>query len=102
MKIIKEFAEQIEDELEGAAEYAELAAEYKGVDDSISSMYAEMAEQELKHVDRLHGKAVEIIKKHRQENGEPPEAMQAVWDWEHKKMINKAAGVRAAIDMARK
>ena len=102
MRIIKELVEEIKEELEGAGEYAEKAVRYKGTDDGTASMYAEMAQQELGHVDRLHSKVQDIIKKHRAEKGEPPAAMIAVWEWEHKEMIKNAAEVRAMIEMAKK
>ena len=102
MKIIKELVEEIREELEGAEKYARMAAQMKGQDDSMAIMYADMAKQEMEHVEKLHGKAADIIKKHRAEKGEPPPAMLAVWEWEHERMIDKAAEIRVMIEMARK
>lgn len=102
MKIIKDIVEEIKEELEGAGDYAERAIKHKGVDDGFAVMYAEMAGQEMGHVDRLHAKAQEVIKKYRAEHGEPPSVMQAIWDYEHKQLVERAGEIRAMIDMARK
>lgn len=102
MKIIKDIVDELKDELGGAEGYAERAMKYKGVDDGLSAMYAEMAKEEMGHVDKLHGRAQEIIRKYRAEKGEPPLMMQAVWDQEHKEMMKWAAEIRAMIDMTRK
>lgn len=102
MRSIKGIVEDIREELEGAEKYAKRAAHNKGSDDGLAAMYAEMAQQELTHADKLHGRAVEMIKKHRMEHGEPPAAMLAVWEWEHEKMNEQAAKIKSMIDMARK
>lgn len=102
MKIIKDLVDEIKEELEGAGDYAERAMKHKGLEDGFTSMYAEMAQQEMGHVEKLHGKVQEVIKKYRQEHGEPPAGMQAIWDHEHKQLIQRAGEIRAMIDMARK
>ena len=102
MKMIKELAERIHEELEGAEDYAQLAARYRGHNDSLSMMYAEIAAQEMTHVDKLHTKAVEIITAWRHELGDPPKQMASIWDHEHKKMIKRAGEVKAMLEMARK
>lgn len=101
MKEIKEIVEEIRDELEGAKHYAEQAAKLKDNDMSRSETYAEMAKQELSHVDKLHGMAVKKIEAHKAAGHEAPAAMQAVWDWEHDRMIKCAAKIRAMLEMAR-
>ena len=102
MQVIRDLAEEIRDELDGAGEYAKKAAHFKGTDDSLAAMYSEIAGQELGHVDKLHSKAMEIIKKYRAEKGDPPKAMQAVWDWEHKAMIQRMAEIKGMLEMLRK
>lgn len=94
MKIIKELAERIEDELEGAEDYAKLAHKYRGHHDGLSAMYAEIAGQELTHVDKLHNKAVEIITAWRKEHGDPPRQMEKIWDHQHRKMIEEATEIQ--------
>ena len=101
MKEIKEIVEEIRDEVEGAKHYAEQAAKLKDTDTTRSEMYAEMARQELTHIDKLHSMAVKKIEAQREGGYEAPAAMQAVWDWEHEKMIKHVAKIRAMLDMVR-
>lgn len=102
MRMIKELAERIHEELEGAEDYAQLAARYRGHNDALAAMYAEIAAQEMTHVDKLHGKAVEIIAAWRKDHGEPPRQMAMLWEHEHKRMIKRAGEVKAMLEMARK
>lgn len=94
MKQIKEIVESIREELESAEDYAKKATRYKLDDKTLADTYYEMSMQELGHVDRLHAQAVRLIKS----QTEPaPAAMQAVWDWEHDKMIDTTARVKTLL-----
>ena len=102
MKLIKTIVEDIKEELEGAEHYAKLATQYKDEDKALAENYAKMAEAELGHVNALHAQVVRIIKDWKATNGkEVPAAMQAVWDWEHEQMIDKAAGIKMLLSMYR-
>lgn len=101
MMEIKEIVEDIWEELEGAEHYAMKAIKEKGMDTNAMNKYAEMSRQELAHVDNLHKMAVDMINKHKAAGHEAPAAMQAVWDWEHDKMMRRAAKIRAMLDMAK-
>lgn len=102
MEEIKQLVERMEEELEDAKTYADLASEHKGENNGLSALYLELATQETKHMEMLHDKAVELITSHRRDHGEPPAAMLAVWDYEHKKIIHKAANTKAIIDMLKR
>lgn len=99
MKEIKHLVEDIREELEGAEHYAKVAVKLKDTNQANSSEYAEMARQELSHVDRLHKMAVKAIEKARAEGVAPPASMQAVWDWEHEKMMDKTARIKTLLSM---
>ena len=98
MRAIKDIAKDIREELEGAKHYAERAVMHKGT--SAGNTYAEMARQELSHADKLHTLAVQMINEQKAKGIKPPEAMQAVWDWEHERMIEETAHIRQLLDMA--
>ena len=102
MKDIELLVEHMEEEIEDAKEYAEEAMHYKAKNASLSSTFAELSAQELKHMEMLHTRAEEIITAYRKEHGEPPADMLAVWDYEHKKIIHKAAKTKAIIDMLKR
>ena len=95
MKEIKWLAEQIEEELEDAENYAWKAKHYKDTDPDLSRTCTELARQEIKHSEMLHDQAVRLIKAFRSTGAEPPAVMLAVWEHEHDKMIKR----RHKVDM---
>lgn len=100
MKVIKCLVEDIQEELEGAEHYAKLATQYKEDDRELAGVYAKLAGVELDHVNALHGQVVRIIKAWKAETGkETPAPMQAVWDWEHARMVDTAARVKSLLDV---
>lgn len=95
MKVIKNLVSDIREEMEGAEHYAKLATQYKDDDRQLADMYYKMSTVEVDHVNALHEQAVRLIK----ESKTPaPAPMQAVWDWEHEKMIDTIARIRAMLD----
>lgn len=101
MKHIKDLAEDIREEMEGAMHYAKRAMEYKDKDKERADKYAEMSRQEMMHAEALHNMAVKAIKKYTDEGGTAPAAMLAVWEWEHEKMIDGMGKAKAMLDMYR-
>lgn len=101
MKEIKCLVEDIKDELEGAEHYAKLALQYKHTDRQLADVYAKLAGVESEHVTILHDQVVRLIKEHKEEGNDIPPAMQAVYDWEHEKMIDNITRVRSIISMYR-
>ena len=43
---------------------------------------------------KLHTEVAKLIEKYRQEKGEPPESIKTVYDYLHRKQIDKAAEVK--------
>ena len=97
MKIIKKISEMIMDEAEGAECYAKKALMYKDERPDIAKMFYNLANEELGHVNVLHNAVVELIEEYRKENGEPPEAMKAVYDYLHEKQIEEVAEVKSML-----
>jgi rubrerythrin len=94
MKIIKTISEMIEDELEGAEEYAKLAVEWKHQNPMLAKVFYDISNQEMTHVNLLHGEVVKLIEQHRKEKGEPPAAMLAVYEYMHGRHIEEANKVK--------
>ena len=94
MKIIKELSEMIEEELEGAENYAKLAVHYKADNPSLANTFYEISTQELRHVTMLHDEVVKCIKSYREKHGDPPPAMQAIYDWQHEKQIEEVSEIK--------
>lgn len=101
MKEIKMLVEKIREELEDAEKYAKCAAKYKDSDRELASTFYTLAGEELGHMEKLHTQAARIIKAYKDKGHEAPAAMQAIWDWEHEKMIEHTAHVRHLLESAR-
>lgn len=94
MKIIKTLTDMIEDELEGAEHYAECALMYKEDHPQLANTLYEISTQEMRHVNLLHEEVVAFIKKHREAHGEPPAAMQEIYEWVHIRQIEMAKEIK--------
>ena len=90
MKIIKELSEHIEDEVHDSKCYAKWAVELKDERRSLADVLYSLSLDEMKHANALHDEVVAIIDEYRKEHGEPPADMQAVYDYLHKRQIEKA------------
>ena len=90
MKEIKLLMEHIEDELEDAHTYAELALEYKEADPETAELFYKLSGEEMNHMNALHKASVSHIEEYRKQKGEPPEAMMAVYEYLHKRDVERA------------
>lgn len=98
MKIIAALVDMIRDELEGAEHYAICSEKWKAQYPKLAQRLNELASVEMQHVKALHTEAERLISDYRNEHGEPPEGMLAVYNYEHEKLIKKAAEVKTMID----
>ena len=94
MKIIKCLSEKIEEELHDAEAYIDLAMEWKAEQPESADVFYELSLEEMGHVDKLHADVADRISEYRQENGEPPKGMQALYDWLHEKHIAEAMRIK--------
>ena len=94
MKIIRELSDMIEDEIEGACNYAKRAVELKEEMTELADTLYSISLQEVQHINMLHSQVVTIIEKERKEHGEPPATMMAVYEYLHKKHIEKVAEIK--------
>lgn len=99
MQIIKVISSQIEDEIKGVKEYAQLALKYKEEHPELADTYHKLGEDEMGHVNKLHDAVAALIKEYRAKNGEPPANMLAVYEYLHGRHIEAAAEARSILDM---
>ena len=94
MKIIKCLSEKIEDELQDAEDYIELAMKWKQEEPDTADLFYELSVEEMGHMEKLHKEVAEIIEEYRKEHGEPPKDMMTLYDYLHEKHIGKATRIR--------
>jgi citrate synthase len=101
MKLIKELEELIEDEVHDVKKYAKMAVELKADHPQLAQVLYTISAQEEGHQQMLHNEVVKIIGDYRREHGEPPAAMMAVYEYVHKKHIDKLADAKRYQEMYR-
>ena len=94
MKIIRCLAEKIEDELRDAESYIELAMTWKDEEPETAAVFDELSREEMGHVDKLHADVARLISEYRQEHGDPPKEMMALYNWLHEKHIADAMRIK--------
>lgn len=101
MKIIEMLCDYIEEELCDAKKYAVKALEVKDEYPGMAETFNRLSAEEMTHMQMLHNEVENVIANYRREHGEPPVEMLAVYDYLHKKYIEKAKEVRQYQSMFR-
>lgn len=94
MKVIKVLTKKISEEICDAKDYAMLSIEYKESYPELSRTFYNLSVQEMEHMNKLHAEVTEIIRKYREQTGEPPADMMAVYEYLHNEQIEKALEVK--------
>ena len=99
MTRIKKLADEMKEELCSAKEYAEEYLSFKAEENTTwANRYKEMANDELKHANYIHERAVTEIDELR-EVYTPPQKMLDKWEKDHNKYIEKAAWIKQMLSM---
>jgi hypothetical protein len=94
MRAIKKYVEAIDEEIEGAKEYAERYVECKAKGDmSKANRYKEMASDEIKHAMYIHEWAIAEIEEIKKVFV-PPVDMLEKWEKAHKEYVEKVAWIK--------
>ena len=81
-------------ELCDAKSYAKMAIQYKEEYPELSRTLYNISTQEMEHMNLLHNEITVIIRKYRENNGDPPADMLAVYEYLHNEQIEKALEVK--------
>ena len=98
MKIIEELTNMIDEELGDAEKYARCALEKKEKYPMLAQTFYTLSNEELKHSNMLHDEAVRIINDFKAKGETVPEAMQAVYDYLHKKRISRTSDIKIMLE----
>ena len=94
MTIIKCLSEKIEEELQDANAYIDLAMKWKTDEPDTAEVFYELSTEEMGHVDKLHKEVTELIEDYRRDHGEPPKEMMVLYEYLHEKHIATATQIR--------
>lgn len=94
MKLIRDLSEMVDDEIADAHKYAKCALEQKDQNPALARVFNELSAAETQHMTILHTEVTKLIEQYRQQHGDIPEGMKALYDYLHQKQIDKAAEVR--------
>ena len=99
MHYIKEIVEQLDEEIEGAKEYAEKYVKYKAKNNiAWANRFKEMATDEIKHCTYIHELIVFEIEELKKIYT-PPAEMLEKWEQEHKIYVEKVAWIKQMLAM---
>lgn len=94
MKKIQTLVDTIDEEICGAKDYAECYVEMKAKNNTQwANRYKEMSNDELKHANYIHERAVQEIEELKRVYT-PPQEMQDIWDKSHKEYVEKVAWIK--------
>ncbi len=94
MKIIELLSDRVGDELNDACTYAKLALEYKDTEPELAALFYKLSGEEMSHMEALHKQVVSHIEAYKKLKGEAPEGMKSLYDFVHKREIEKASEVK--------
>ena len=94
MKIIKCLAEKIEDELQDAGDYIEMALKWKSEEPDAADLFYELSTEEMGHMEKLHKEVETLIADYKVKHGEPPKDMMVLYNYLHEKHVATATQIK--------
>lgn len=94
MMIIKCLAEKIEEELNDAKAYIELAIKWKEEQPETADLFYELSQEEMGHMEKLHEEVQNLIEDYRKQTGEPPRDMMTLYEYLHVKHMKAATEIK--------
>lgn len=94
MKLIQLLTELINDELDDAKKYAELSLQYKEQHPDTAKLFRALSDEEMRHMERLHAAAENVIAEYKRDKGEPPADMLAVYRYVHDQETKRAREIK--------
>lgn len=94
MQLIEKLSERIEEEMNDAEWYIDCAMKQKTEHPVLAETFYKISLEEMQHMALLHDQVVKIIEEYRKAKGDPPADMLAVYNYLHKKHIERSAEIK--------
>lgn len=94
MQLIAKLSDMIEEELNDAEKYIQCAMNHKDDNPNLAAAFSRISGEEMGHANILHEQVVALITAYRKEHGDPPEKMQGIYDYLHKKHMEQANRIK--------
>ena len=101
MRIIKELAGYIDEELGDAQKYVKKALCLKEENPPLAQVFFQLSLEEMEHMNRLHTEVVRMIGRKKDEGGDIPEGMELAYEILHEKEIEWAKEIKVMQAMFR-
>jgi hypothetical protein len=102
MKILKDLISKADDTLEEIEWYAEKAYHLRADHKPLADAYIKVAELHIEVYRILHDRMVALIMDEKQKGVHVPPEMQAIWDYEHEKLVKEFNEAKYAIEEYKK
>ena len=102
MKILKDLIEKANDTMEEIEWYAEKAHHLRTEHKPLADTYIKLAEMHIEIYGMLHSRMVALIEEEKKKGVAVPATMQAIWDYEHEKLIKEFAEAKFLVEEYKK
>lgn len=102
MKILKDLIGKADDTMEEIEWYAEKAHHLRVEQKGLADAYIKVAEMHVEVYKILHDRMVALIAEEKAKGGHIPPEMQAIWDYEHEKLMKEFAEAKYLVDEYKK
>ena len=102
MKILKDLIKKANDTMEEVEFYAEKAHHLRAEHRTLADTYIKLADMHVSIYAMLHERMVALIDEEKKKGVPVPHEMQAIWDYEHEKLIKEFAEAKYLIEEYKK
>lgn len=102
MKILKDLIEKAKDTMDEVEWYAEKAHHLRTEHKQLADTYIKIAEMHIDIYGMLHGRMVALITEQKEKGAHVPPEMQAIWDYEHERLIKEFAEAKFLVEEYKK
>ena len=102
MKILKDLIEKAKDTMDEVEWYAEKAHHLRTEHKQLADTYIKIAEMHIEIYGMLHGRMVALITEQKEKGAHVPPEMQAIWDYEHERLIKEFAEAKFLVEEYKK